>query len=55
MKHTIINALAVLAIIAGLAASAVAPWWAVWFLCFPAIFAGAITLIKGNTNWIEEV
>ena len=55
MKHTIINALAVLAIIAGLAASAVAPWWAVWFLCFPAIFAGAVTLIKMNTNWIEEV
>ena len=54
MKHTVINLIAAVAVIAGLVASAVAPWWAVWFLCFPVIYAGAITLIKSNTNWIEE-
>ena len=53
MKH-LKNILASLAVLAGLAASAVAPWWAVWFLCFPAIYAGAVTLIKNNTDYIEN-
>ena len=55
MKHKIINLIAAVAVVAGLAASTVAPWWAVWFLCFPAIYAGAVALIKNNTKWIEEV
>ena len=54
MKRTIINLISAVAVLAGLVASAVAPWWAVWFLCFPAIYAGAVALIKNNTNWIEE-
>jgi len=54
MKKAIINTLAAVAVLAGLAAAAVAPWWAVWLLCFPAIYAGAVTLIKTNTKWIEE-
>lgn len=54
MKH-VKNILALVAVIGGFVASAVAPWWAVWFLCFPAIYAGAVALIKNNTKWIEEV
>ena len=54
MKKAIINTAAAVAVLAGLAAAAVAPWWAVWFICFPAIYAGAVTLIKFNTKWIEE-
>lgn len=54
MKKKIINTLAAIAVIAGLATSAVAPWWAVWFVCLPVIYAGAITLLKVNTNYITE-
>ena len=54
MKHTVINLIAAVAVLAGLVFSCVAPWWAVWFICFPAIYAGAVTLIKVNTKWIEE-
>lgn len=53
MKKKIINTLAALAAVAGLAASAVAPWWVVWLVCFPVIFAGVVILIKLNTNNIE--
>ena len=52
MKH-VKNILAAVAVLAGLAASAVAPWWAVWFICFPVIYTGAVVLIKNNTNNIE--
>ena len=54
MKRTIINTFAALGIIAGLAASVLAPWWVVLFICIPAIYAGAIALLKVNTNYIEE-
>ena len=55
MKHKIlINTLAALALLAGLACSCVAPWWAVWFICFPVIYAGAVVLIKVNTDYIEN-
>ena len=53
MKRTIINILAAVAVLAGLAASAVAPWWAVWFICLPVIYVAALVLIKNNTEWIE--
>jgi cell division protein FtsW (lipid II flippase) len=53
MKHTLINTLSVLAIVAGLVIAAVAPWWAVWFICLPAIYAAVVILIKVNTNNIE--
>lgn len=52
MKKAIRNTIAALAVIAGLCAAAVAPWWAVWLVCLPVMFAGAITLISGNTDWI---
>ena len=55
MKKHIINIVAVLAVIAGLAFSVTAKWWVVWFICFPVIFAGVIALLKVNTNYIEEV
>ena len=55
MKKNIINTLAVIGILAGLAAAAVAPWWAVWLILFPAIYAAVIALLKFNTNYIEEV
>lgn len=54
MKKAIINSIAILAILAGLVAAAVAPWWAVWLLCFPAIFAGAVTLLSRNSNLITR-
>lgn len=55
MKHKLINTLAALAIVAGLVIAAVAPWWVVWFICFPVIFAGAVVLLSSNTNYITEV
>lgn len=48
MKKNIINTIAALGIIAGLAASVLAPWWVVWFLCFPAVYAGLLGIIKIN-------
>ena len=54
MKKTIINIIAGTALVAGLAASAVAPWWAVWFIALPVAWAGAVALIKTNTRNIEE-
>lgn len=54
MKKKVLNILAVLAVVGGLAASVTAPWWVVWFVCFPVLYAGAITLIKLNTNWITN-
>lgn len=53
MKKALINTLAAVAVLAGLAAAAVAPWWAVWFICLPVMYAGAVILIKLNTNNIE--
>lgn len=55
MKRTIINTIAALGIIAGLAASVLAPWWVVLFICIPAIYAAVLALLKVNTNYIEEV
>lgn len=55
MKRTIINTFAALGIIAGLAAAVTAPWWVVLFICLPVIWAGAVALLKVNTNYIEEV
>lgn len=54
MKKYIINTLAALGIIAGLAASVIAPWWVVLFICIPAIYAGAVALLKFNTDNIEN-
>lgn len=54
MKRTIINTFAALGIIAGLAASVLAPWWVVLFICIPAIYAGAVALLKFNTDNIEN-
>ena len=54
MKRKLINIVATLAVIAGLATSAVAPWWAVWLICLPVVYAGAVALLKFNTNFIEE-
>lgn len=54
MKKKVLNILAVLAVVGGLVLSATAPWWVVWFGCFPAIYAGALYLIKVNTDWITN-
>lgn len=54
MKKILTNTIATLAVIGGLAASMFAPWWAVWLICFPAMYAGAITLISRNTDWITH-
>lgn len=44
----ITNTICVLAIVAGLIVSAVAPWWAVWFICLPVIFAAAFHLLNAK-------
>ena len=54
MKKHLINTLASAAVLGGLAASVTAPWWVVWFVCFPLIYGGCITLIKVNTDWITN-
>ena len=54
MKRTIINILATAAFIGGLVASVLAPWWVVWFIAFPIMYAGGITLIKVNTDFISR-
>lgn len=53
MKKKITNAVLALAIVAGLALSVIAPWWVVWLVILPAIWAAAIALLKLNTNNIE--
>lgn len=53
MKKKLINALAAVAVIGGLVLSAFATWWVVWLVAFPVIYAGAVTLIKLNTDNIE--
>ena len=54
MKHKIINIVAAAAVLGGLAVSCTAPWWVVWFITFPAIYAGVLALIHNNTNYITE-
>lgn len=54
MRKAIINTLAAAALIAGIAASVLAPWWAVLFLCIPAAWAGAVTLLSVNSNHINQ-
>lgn len=54
MKKKLTNILAAAAVIGGLAASCTAPWWAVWFICFPVMYAGVLALLKVNTNYITE-
>ena len=54
MKRKLINTLALLAVLGGLAFSAFAPWWAVWFICFPVIFAGVVYLLSTKTDYIQN-
>lgn len=42
----ITNTLCVLDIVAGIAIAAVAPWWAVWFVILPVVFASAVHLLN---------
>ena len=42
----ITNTICVLAIVAGIIASAFAPWWAVWFVILPVVFAAAVHLLN---------
>lgn len=54
MKKHIINIVAAVVALAGLAASCIAPWWAVWFICLPVIYMAALYLIKNRTDYIEK-
>lgn len=54
MKKKLTNILASAAVIGALALSCTAPWWAVWFLLFPVMYAGVLVLLKVNTNYITE-
>lgn len=51
-RRTLINIIAAAVIIAGLAASVLAPWWVVLFICLPVIWAAAAIILKVNTDWI---
>lgn len=51
---TLKNILAALVGFASLMLTAIAPWWAVWFILFPVAYSAAIYLIKTNTNYIKE-
>ena len=53
MKKSVINIILSLAVVAGLAVSVFAPWWVVWFICFPVMVAAAVLLLKLNTDYIE--
>lgn len=44
----ITNTICVLAIVAGIIASAVAPWWAVWFVILPVVFTAAVHLLNSK-------
>ena len=54
MKRTLINTIAAVAVIGGLAAAVTAPWWVVLFICLPVIWAGVVALLKVNTDNIEN-
>lgn len=54
MKKSIINTILALAFVAGLVVCISAQWWAVWFICFPAMVAAALVLIRVNTNYIQS-
>ena len=53
MKKYLINIIAAAALIGALALSCTAPWWVVWFVLFPVMYAAVVILIKVNTNNIE--
>ena len=53
MKH-IKNTLALVAVVGGFVASVIAPWWAVWFICLPVIFAGVVYLLSAKTDYIQN-
>jgi 1,4-dihydroxy-2-naphthoate octaprenyltransferase len=54
MKKKLINTLAALAVVGGLILSAFAPWWVVWFICFPCIFAGVVYLLSTKTDYLKN-
>jgi len=54
MKKALINTLAAVVALAGLAASCIAPWWAVWFICLPAIYAGVVYLLSTKTDYLKN-
>ena len=54
MKKHIINTLASATAFGALVIACTAPWWAVWFICFPVMYAGVLALIHNNTNYITE-
>lgn len=55
MKHTIINTLLFAAMIAAALCVTFAPWWAVWFICFPVVYGCGVALLKRETNYITEL
>ncbi|MCR5071181.1 MAG: hypothetical protein K6A62_04570 [Bacteroidales bacterium] len=52
-KHSkLITVLCALVFLAGVVASVVAPWWAVWFIIFPLMYVAGIAAININTDWL---
>lgn len=52
MKRILTNSLAALALVAGLAIGAVCHGFAAFLGAIALAWAGAVTLINGNTDWI---
>ena len=55
MKKRILNLIAALAIVAGLAFSTIAPGWVVWLILAPVIYLAVLYLLAANTNYITRV
>ena len=54
MKRHIVNVLAVLAIIGGIAIGAAGDGLLAFLAAIALAYAGAVTLIHGNTDWITK-
>lgn len=54
MKRFLIDIIAAAAVLGGFVLSLTAPWWVVWFICLPVIWAGAVTLISRHTDNITH-
>lgn len=48
MKRNLANSLDALVALAAICATPFVPGWAVWLLCFPALYLAGLALIKRN-------
>ena len=48
MKKNLSNSLDAMVALAAVCVTPFAPWWAVWLICFPALFLAILALISRN-------